>query len=147
MEIDLGEGGRETWAQVLGTDPRKKLEFPIPSAIMLQILTTVHDLPRFHGINLLRKSDFFARTMMPLIYQPCPPQSYSLSCSNGGILVLGYIRIPKRVWFRLNYVGVVWGMENRFYDGFSLRYGTGIRCGWLPDPRGEKRCVTMCQLT
>lgn len=97
---------------------------------------------RFHGINLLRKA-------ISLLVRWCllstndVRRSHSLSCSSGGG------GISRRVWFRLNYLlGVVWGME-RFYDGFSLAVATRneTRCGWLPDPRGDKRCVTMCQLT
>lgn len=139
------EGGTRG-KQLLGTDPPRNSNFPIPLEIMLQILTTVHDLPRFHGINLLHKAISLLRTIMPLIL---PTTSATVS-RMGDILVWGrYIRIPRRVWFRLNYLGVVRGME-RFLPWFFSRCRD---TGWNPlrmvtrSSWGEALRDDVCQLT
>lgn len=128
----------EAWAQLLGTDPREI------SHSLGNHAPNPDDRSWFTGSTVLTCSvKRFLCSYDDASYLPTMSATAIVSCSSGRG------GISRRVWFRLNYLlGVVWGME-RFYNGFSLAVATRneTRCGWLPDPRGEKRCVTMCQLT
>lgn len=97
----------ETWAQLLGTDPREI------SHSLGNHAPNPDDRSWFTGSTVLTCSA--SRKAISLLVRWCllstndVRRSHSLSCSSGGG------GISRRVWFRLNYLlGVVWGMERFF---------------------------------